>query len=87
MVRQIVRSISHKHSDSKCQCIDQDKLVLLLEFFQHVISFTIFSRQCTMSSRHLLFKLRIMPQFWKFHMFYDHREVKKDFYLHFKAWL
>jgi hypothetical protein len=41
MVRQIIRSISHKHPD-KYQCLGQDNLDELLEPFQHDISFTNF---------------------------------------------
>jgi hypothetical protein len=39
MVRQIIRSISHKHTDFKYQCIDQGNLVEFLGPFQHDISF------------------------------------------------
>jgi hypothetical protein len=42
MVRQIIRSISHKHADFNYQRIDQDNFVSFLGPFQHDISFTNF---------------------------------------------
>jgi hypothetical protein len=46
MVRQIIRSISKKHTDFKYQCTDKDNVVYLLGPFQYDISFTNFLRQC-----------------------------------------